>query len=237
MLPEVHDIRVQQPKNLSQPPQALALMEYGWVPLQALSSGYRTVTAWMVDLASRMFDRYPDVKKPLEQPAIVLVDQIDLHLHPRWQRELIDQLSKIFKNTQFIVTAHSPLIVQAGAAVGANVVVLRREGDHVTINNSPTDVRGWRLDQIVSSDLFDEQPSRDEPTEKRLQARRTLLAKAKRTAAENRRLAQLEKEIGPLPTGESREDIEAMALIRRAADKLRQRQAAEKEPSQLAGKA
>ncbi len=199
-------------------------MEYGWVPLRALSSGYRTVTAWMVDLASRMFDRYPEAKNPLEEPAVVLVDQIDLHLHPRWQRELIDQLSRIFKNTQFIVTAHSPLIVQAGAAVGANVVVLRREGDHVTINNSPTDVRGWRLDQIVSSDLFDEQPSRDVRTDKLLQERRKLLAKTKRTATDKKKLAQLEQQIGPLPTGESREDIEAMALIRRAAEKLRRRQ-------------
>ena len=83
----------------------------------------------------------------------MLVDEIDLHLHPKWQREVIGFLTERFPNTQFIVTAHSPLIVQAAA--GANLAVLKREGDHVVIENHPETIRGWRIDQVLTSDLFD----------------------------------------------------------------------------------
>jgi transcriptional regulator with XRE-family HTH domain len=114
--------------------------------------GYKTLIAWMVDLASRMFDRYPDSPNPLAEPAVVLIDEIDLHLHPKWQRTLMSYLSERFPNTQFIATAHSPLVVQA--ASDANVVLLRREGDHVVIDNNMKDIHGWRVDQILTSDLF-----------------------------------------------------------------------------------
>ena len=86
----------------------------------------------MVDLAVRMFRRYPNSFDPLSEHAIVLVDEIDLHLYPRWQRTIMSFLSDRFPNTQFIVTAHSPLVVQA--AKDANIVLLRREGDRVIID-------------------------------------------------------------------------------------------------------
>jgi hypothetical protein len=75
---------------------------------------------------------------------VCLVDEIDLHLHPRWQRDLITRLTALFPNTQFIATAHSPLVVQA--APDANVVVLKRQGDSVIIDNAPRSVRKWRVD-------------------------------------------------------------------------------------------
>jgi predicted ATP-binding protein involved in virulence len=108
--------------------------------------------AWVVDLASRMFEAYPDSADPLSEPAIALVDEIDLHLHPRWQREITAHLDRLFPNVQFIVTAHSPLVVQAPGVT--NVAVLRRVNDHVEIVNDPEEVRGWRVDQILTSDLF-----------------------------------------------------------------------------------
>ena len=108
--------------------------------------------AWMVDFASRMVDRYPDSPDPLAEPAVVLVDEIDLHLHPKWQRELIGFLTERFPNTQFIATAHSPLIVQAAGE--ANIALLRREGDHVVIENDPETLHGWSIDQILTSELY-----------------------------------------------------------------------------------
>lgn len=151
LLPEVDDLRIQT--SGSQAAFVEAKTPYGWVAMRALSSGYRSVVAWMVDLANRLFDRYPKSPDPLAEPAVVLVDQIDLLLHPKWQRELVQNLTAIFRNTQFIVTAHSPLIVQA--ATEAKIVLLRREKDHVVIDNRADSVRGWRLDQIVASDLFE----------------------------------------------------------------------------------
>ena len=99
---------------------------YGWVPLRQLGYGYQTLITWVIDLVSRMVERYPDSPDPLAEPAVVLVDEIDLHLHPEWQRKLMGFLTERFPNTQFIATAHSPLVVQAAA--DANLAVLRARG-------------------------------------------------------------------------------------------------------------
>lgn len=122
--------------------------DYGKVRLKDLGYGYQSMMGWVLDLVRRMVERYPSVEKPLEQPAIVLVDEIDLHLHPEWQRKIIAHLTKYFPKTQFIVTAHSPLIVQSAERV--NVVLLKKEGDHVTIEQ-PTikNFRGWTVDEIL----------------------------------------------------------------------------------------
>jgi predicted ATP-binding protein involved in virulence len=220
LLPDVEDIRFAQ---LSEP-QLKAGVEvktaYGWVSMRHLSLGYRTLTAWMVDLASRLFDRYPDSPNPLAEPAVVLVDEIDLHLHPKWQRSLMGYLTDLFPNTQFIATAHSPLVVQA--ATEANIAVLRREGDHVIIDNDIEAIRGWRIDQVLTSDLFGLESARPPQLDELLAERRRLLSKGRITQKDKERLRKLEARIGPLPAGETQDDIEAMDIIRRAAERLRQ---------------
>ena len=115
VLPGVSDIRISEPDEQLTTPTAEFETPYGWVHLRDLGYGYRTMIAWIVDLARRMFERYPRSSDPLAEPAVVLVDEIDLHLHPKWQRELIGFLTERFPNTQFIATAHSPLIVQAAS--------------------------------------------------------------------------------------------------------------------------
>ncbi len=186
---------------------------YGWVPLRQLGYGYRTMIAWVIDFTSRMFERYPHSPDPLAEPAVVLVDEIDLHLHPKWQRELIGFLTERFPNTQFIVTAHSPLIVQA--APDANLVLLKREGDHVVIENDPETIRGWRVDQILTSELFGLETARPPDMEKLLIRRKELRTKSRLTKAEQKELAEVEAKLGPIPTGESFEQAKTMELIER----------------------
>src|SRR5207247_817848 len=124
----------------------------GEVPLRQLSYGYQTMMAWAFDIGWRLFRHYPDASSPLQQPAIVLIDEIDLHLHPRWQRDIRARLSIHFPNVQFIATAHSPLIAQA--FLDANLAVVVRDGDHSVIENDPVKVDNWRVDQILTSELF-----------------------------------------------------------------------------------
>jgi predicted ATP-binding protein involved in virulence len=218
LLPEVDDIRFIEPTRKSAKPGIEFETPYGWVRLDGLSLGYKTLIAWMVDFASRMFERYPNSTNPLAEPAIVLVDEIDLHLHPKWQRTLMGYLSERFKNTQFIVTAHSPLVVQA--ATDANVVLLKREGDHVVIDNNPLSIKGWRADQILSSDLFGGLPSRSAEIEELQSRRRKILAKSKLTKQDQKELRQIEAQMGDVPALETPEDIEAMNIIRQAAKTL-----------------
>jgi hypothetical protein len=173
----------------------------------------------MVDLAARLFDRYPDSPNPIAEPAVVLIDEIDLHLHPKWQRTIMAYLSERFINTQFIVTAHSPLIVQA--AEQANIVVLKRGEQGVTIHQHPKDIQGWRVDQLLTSDLFDLGSARSPHYEALLAERQKILAKPHLSAEDQARLKVLAAEIGDLPTAETAEDMDAMAIIRRAAQLLK----------------
>ncbi|MFH1884018.1 MAG: AAA family ATPase [Planctomycetota bacterium] len=225
LLPEVNDIRVTEPTRENLKPRVEFKTPDGWVSLNGLSLGYRAMISWMVDLANRMFERYPKSLNPLAEPAIVLIDEIDLHLHPKWQRTIMNFLSERFVNTQFIVTAHSPLVVQAAA--NANIVLLRREGDHVVIDNNPLSVLGWRADQILTS-LFGLESSRSVEIGELQKQRRKLLSKAKLTKADTAELKKIESQMGYLPAAETPEDIEAMDIIRQAAKSVKNRESSKK---------
>lgn len=125
----------------------------GEVPLSSLSIGYQTMFAWTVDLAWRMAEHHKDSKDPLCEPAIVLIDELDLHLHPKWQRRVRRDLSEVFPQVQFIVTTHSPVLAQT--YLDTNIAVVTRDGDHPRIDNQPKVVRSWRLDQVSESLLHD----------------------------------------------------------------------------------
>lgn len=220
LLPEVYDIRVTKPTEKNFKPKVEFETPYGWIKLDGLSLGYKAMITWMVDLANRMFERYPKSINPLAEPAVVLIDEIDLHLHPKWQRTIMRYLSERFVNTQFIVTAHSPLVVQA--TPNANIVLLRREGDHVLIDNSPISVRGWRADQILMS-LFELSSSRSVEIEELQKQRMKILSKGKLNKTDQRELKKIESQMGDLPVAETSEEIEAMDIIRKAAKSLKKK--------------
>jgi predicted ATP-binding protein involved in virulence len=220
ILPDVDDLRFRDSNNIAKPVPILEFKTpYGWVGLKELSYGYKTMVAWIVDVAARMFSKYPDSDNPLEEPVVILVDEIDLHLHPKWQRQIFDFLEERFPRAQFVVTAHSPLIVQS-APKDANIIVLRKEqqGDEyvVKIENDHNYVRNWRVDQILASDLFDNVGIRNEEVEQQMQERTTLLQKDVLTDDEKVRLEELNAISDSLPTANNPIDIEAMDIIRRA---------------------
>ena len=88
----------------------------GEVPLAYLSDGYQNMAAWCGDLLFRVTDTFDDYKDPLAARGVLIVDEIDLHLHPVWQRQLRNFLSDMFPNFQFILTTHSPLTAQQAGA-------------------------------------------------------------------------------------------------------------------------
>ncbi|WP_245744899.1 AAA family ATPase [Hymenobacter actinosclerus] len=218
VLPDITDIRIsskghQQFLELESP--------YGWVRLRDMSLGYQTLVVWLTDFASKLFIRYPDSPNPLEEPAIVLIDEIDLHLHPSWQRKLLDFLSDIFKNTQFIATAHSPLVVQAAGDQGANVVLLRREGDQTVVVTDVEDVRGWRVDQILNSELFEDVSTLSKQTEEDLARRNELLLKEQLTPTEEAKLAELNAKVAEAPIGDTPPERRVESLLTRLARNLK----------------
>ena len=190
---------------------------YGSIALSALSLGYQTTIAWVLDLAIRLYQHYPDSLNPLNEPAIVMIDEIDLHLHPLWQRNIVKYLTDIFPQIQFIATAHSPLMVQTAPEKNMNLIVLRQENGQVKIENNPLSVEGWRVDQILTSDLFGVSSSRSPHIEDLIRVKGELASKQNLSTNEKERLKEVEQELEGLPTAENLADQKAMEIIRKAA--------------------
>ena len=90
------------------------LIDQGGIALDVgqLSDGERDVLALVLDLARRLSQANPSLDDPLsEGHAVVLIDEIDLHLHPKWQRQIVHKLTAIFPRCQFIATSHSPQVI------------------------------------------------------------------------------------------------------------------------------
>lgn len=81
--------------------------------LMQLSDGYKTLLGLVIDLSMRLGLANPHLDDPLGAEAIVMIDEVDLHLHPSWQRRVLADLLRTFPNTQFIVTTHSPFIIES----------------------------------------------------------------------------------------------------------------------------
>jgi predicted ATP-binding protein involved in virulence len=224
LLPEVQeaaDIKIYPPTALGSQGKSGVYVRTsdGEVRLRQLSFGYQTMMAWVADIGWRLFARYSDSNRPLHEPAIVLVDEIDLHLHPKWQRQIREKLTIHFPNVQFIATAHSPLMAQA--YLDANLAVVTRQGDHSVIENDPAVVANWRVDQIITSDLFGLNTAWPPDVDALFAEQRGLLAKRERSLEEATRLEEIKAAMLKLPTERNPENEEAMAIVREAAALLK----------------
>ncbi|WP_017350087.1 N-6 DNA methylase [Pantoea sp. A4] len=90
--------------------------------LEQLSEGYRNMVALTIDLVRRAYLLNPTSSTPLAVNGIVLIDEIELHLHPRWQQKILNDLTHLFKRVQFIVTTHSPQVLTTVKADSIRIV-------------------------------------------------------------------------------------------------------------------
>ena len=109
----------------------------GRIPLSALSDGYLTTMGWIVDMIARWSHKANawgielDGAFNTQMTGLVLIDEIDLHLHPRWQVHIVSSLRRWFPRMSFIATTHSPMVLPGLKA--HEIFVLEREGDAVTV--------------------------------------------------------------------------------------------------------
>lgn len=150
LFPEVLDVTFEASGGTDSQVIVKFLTKDGTVRFDELGFGYQTSLTWLSDFCKRMFELYPDAENPLHEEAVVLVDEIDLHLHPKWQRDLVPTLSKIFPKVQFIVTTHSPHVLQSMEDV--NLYVLRRNaksGEIEAERSNVTNFTGWTVEEIL----------------------------------------------------------------------------------------
>lgn len=191
------------------------------VTMPDLSDGYRSFLALTIDILRHLQESSGGLFKSFyrdEGPAfwldvegVVLIDEVDAHLHPTWQREIGRRLCSIFPKIQFIVTSHSPFVAQAATDHGLFVLRQLNEGGPVEVVQPVPSVKGWRVDQILTSPLFGLTETRDEQTAALLREHTDLASKRawdKLSAAEKERLAQIEALLAERLTapGETLED-------------------------------
>ncbi|QEP43516.1 DUF2813 domain-containing protein [Ectothiorhodospiraceae bacterium BW-2] len=121
-LPELKTVRQAIGKmfpDLSEPhietnPLQFVINQHGqFLNIDQLSDGYKTLLGLVIDLSARMAMANPESSNPLAEESIVMIDEVDLHLHPVWQIKVVGDLLRTFPNTQFILTTHSPYIVES----------------------------------------------------------------------------------------------------------------------------
>jgi hypothetical protein len=161
------------------------------VPFPALSDGYRAFLGWVGDLLYHLCMTCPKGKKLVENRGIVMVDEIDLHLHPKWQMTVLMTLARELPNIQFIVTSHSPLVV--GSLEWMNIIMMV-PGPSQTSHPKRLEwaVHGLDADQILLSDFFGLESTRAEGKKRRLKSL-TLQAREGDTEAAKRLLEEMSR--------------------------------------------
>lgn len=133
--------------------------------VEQLSDGERGLLALVLDLTRRLASANPDSDNPIiEGVALVLIDEIELHLHPKWQRQVIRRLQEVFKKCQFVITTHSPQVIGQIKAKKLRLLSLDESGKVVLqpVSQAFGMDSSWILQNIMGV------PARDYETEQKL---------------------------------------------------------------------
>ena len=123
------------------------------MPFGALSDGYRHFIGWIADLLYHICMGCPSGKKLVDNKGLVLVDEIDLLLHPEWQRNVLQTLSEMLPNLQFAFTTHSPIV--ASSVEHENIYVMENDADGSAIIKQYNErTYGLSAEQILLSSYF-----------------------------------------------------------------------------------
>lgn len=165
------------------PPRILIDYEGATLDIRQLSDGERSVLVLILDIARRLTQANPTLDDPIrEAEAVILIDEIDLHLHPQWQRKIVGDLTQTFPNCQFIATTHSPQVI--GEVAHEHIQMI--DGDDVFM---PSHSFG-----VDSSRVLEE-----------------LMSTKPRNAGVEDKLAKIAKLIGEEKEAEARKAIDALA--------------------------
>lgn len=190
----------------------------GDIFLDDFGDGYRTTFTWLIDFIGWQIyaGRLIESRKLEDIKGIILLDEIELHLHPRLQRNIVNKLREAFPNVQFITTTHSPLIISSIGQLfkpGKSSIIhfsfspgKNKIEDYVFSEKEIIAFKGFRYDQLLASRPFDYQVRADEQVEDLLIEVSKLAGKGnKRTADENRKYSEIKEYLKKIiqPSGDT----------------------------------
>ncbi len=169
------------------------------VYLGSLPDGYVATVTFVLDMLGwATLKSLKDQKNELY--GIILIDELEQHLHPSWQKYFSKLLHEVFPNKQFIATTHSPLCAIGTANLKnaekvCSLLALSQEDDYVKGQDKIRPPSGQRADQVLTSLLFGLDTSRSDDTQQRIEKYSQLLAKADRTEDEEKKVQKLESKL------------------------------------------
>lgn len=186
---------------------------WGRQPLEVLSDGYRTTAQWILDFASWLV--YAGrVSDPEGLTGIVLIDELEQHLHPQWQREIVARLRQHLPAVQFIVSSHSPVIARSIGSVEPEQAreklfhLTQDDGGRIVVQEPPS-LKGLTTDQVLASQAFDYLIQADPEVERVLAEASRLASKGpRRTREEERRYRKVKEIMSALLVPEGDTEVE-----------------------------
>ena len=190
LVPEFTNLRIQESPRLGFVVDKRGQPFY----LHQLSDGERGLLALVFDLTRRLAIANPESDNPIaEGVALVLIDEIELHLHPKWQRDVIKRLPTIFKSCQFVITTHSPQVI---GEVQARCVRILSMKDGRVVSETPGMAYGadsnWILNVLMGADEMNEDVEKDLEEIARLISERNLTEARTKTDDLRRRVGNTE---------------------------------------------
>ena len=174
------------------------------IRVDQMSDGEKCLFAMVGDLSRRLAIANPTMSNPLNGTGIVLIDEIDLHLHPSWQRNIVSNLRNTFPNCQFIISTHSPQVF--GEVDAQSIRILTVDTLHGLMATVPDQALGLDTSEILEEHM--EASSRNQDIEKKLAKIFHLIDKEKFAAAK-KGIAVLQSKLhGDIP-----ELVRAQSLI------------------------
>lgn len=167
------------------------------VPIENLSSGNAYLLQRMLSLLGKMYSFHVLTETPAEEigeaPGLLMIDEAENHLHPKWQKRLLRNILELFPNLQIIAATHSPFLV--ASVPGARIYACKfdRERQVCYVEEQREDVSNRPIDEILLSGIFDETQPFNEEISRLLQRRQEAIAggdKARREEVEQELLAR-----------------------------------------------
>jgi predicted ATP-binding protein involved in virulence/nucleoside phosphorylase len=166
---------------------------WGRMPFQTLSDGYRSTTIWVLDFLGWLIYAERLIGNP-DIGGILIIDEIEQHLHPRWQRYIVQRLRQQFPKTQIIASTHTPLVAAGIADVDRSMLLKldRNDENEITVQIIDKElIAGKRADQVLTSEAFGLVTTRNNRSHDDVDRYTELLGKQTRTDAEAAALEEL----------------------------------------------
>ena len=178
-----------------------------------LSDGYKSLTSVIIDFISWNLLYKPDFDLN-DLSGIFIIDELEQHLHPKWQRKIVKILSEQFPKVQFICSTHTPICALGLSDLKCESWLFKAAyvNNHSEIErfDLQEDFKGYRADQILTSDIFGLTDARSVSIEDKLKEYRKiyLIEKSKRNRKQRKRLQEIEKELKDLPMWDDKKEKE-----------------------------